>query len=182
MGRIIFSIVSLVVLSIVIVMNAGSTTAFNLLGWRVEEVPVVVIAIVSFVGGAIYSFVFYVSHYVARTRKEKLAMQKQRLKSQEQSIRSKDETLKAREKQMTALASAAMEGPRQIPASTGGEPYGRARDERHVGRGQASVASSGPANEPARGRTSSVGRKGRGGGSSGGWLRNLFGKKTGSAK
>jgi uncharacterized integral membrane protein len=156
MGRILFSIVSLVVLSIVIVMNAGLTTGFNLLGWQFEDVPVVVIAIVSFVAGAIYSFVFYLSSYLSRSRKEKLAMQKERLKSQEQSMKTKDETLKEREKQMTALASEAG-APRQIPAPTGSEPYAQAH-------GHAS------------------GRSGASKKASGGWLRNLFGGKTASGR
>lgn len=160
MGRIIFSIISLVVLAIVLVMNAGTTTAFNLFGVQFENVPVVVIAILAFVVGSLYSFVFYISSYFARSRREKLAMQKERLKSQEQSMKSKDETLKAREKQMEALASAASQSPRQIPDATGNQ----SSSARRVGSGRA-----GTSNASARKRR-------------GGWLRRLFGKKTASGR
>lgn len=159
MGRIIFSIISLVVLAVILVMNAGTTAAFNLFGRQFENVPVVVIAILSFVLGSIYSFVFYISSYFARVRREKLAMQKERLKSQEQSMKSKDETLKAREKQMEALASSASHTPRQISDATGGPS-----DARHVGSGRARASAS------------------TGGKRRGGWLRNLFGKKTASGR
>ncbi len=161
MGRIIFSIVSLVVLAIIMVMNAGTTAAFNLFGWQFEGVPIVVIAILSFVVGALYSFVFYITSYFARVRREKVAMQKERLKNQEQSMKSKDETLKAREKQMEALASAASQAPRQIPDATGGHS-----DARHVGSGR-SGGSGGGSTRVKRG---------------GGWLRNLFGGKRASGR
>ncbi|MFW5742808.1 MAG: lipopolysaccharide assembly protein LapA domain-containing protein [Spirochaetota bacterium] len=160
MGRIIFSIISLVVLAVVMVMNAGTTTGFNLFGWQVENVPVVVIAMLAFVAGALYSLVLYVSSYLARTRREKLAMQKERLKSQEQSMKSKDETLKAREKQMEALASAASQAPRRLP-DTGDQQQAGAR---RVGSGRA-------------GGSGTSARKRRGG-----WLRSLFGGKSASGR
>lgn len=155
MGRIIFSIISLVVLAIIMVMNAGTTAAFNLFGWQFENVPVVVIAILAFVVGSLYSFVFYITSYFARARREKLAMQKERLKNQEQSMKTKDETLKAREKQMEALASAASQAPRQIPDATSHQ----SASARHVGSGRAGTGSR------------STGKR------RGGWLRNLFGSK-----
>jgi len=161
MGRIVFSIISLIVLAVIIVMNAGTTGAFNLFGYQFDEVPIIVIAIVSFVLGAIYSFIFYISSYLARTRREKLAMQKQRLKTQEQTIKSKDASLKEREKQADAISPGG--GQRALPA--GGEPFAHA-GARPVGSGT-TAAAAGNASRTKR---------------SGGWLRNLFGKGTGSSR
>lgn len=105
MGRIIFSIVSLVVLAVIIVMNAGTFTTFNLLGWQFAQVPIIAIAIVAFVVGALYSFIFYASGYLARRRKKKITSRKQQLKTQEQSIKDKDAQVKTREKEVEARAS-----------------------------------------------------------------------------
>jgi uncharacterized integral membrane protein len=172
MGRIVFSIVSLIVLTIVIVMNIGTVTSFNLFGWQFEDVPVIVIAIVAFVTGAVYSFIFYITSYFARSRREKLAMQKQRLKSQEQQIKDKDATLKAREKQVEAVASSGQQ--RALPPGTGragsagADPFGA----RKVG--SASTSGSREAGGSGRRRTSSR--------ATGGFWSKLFGRKTSSAK
>ena len=160
MGRIIFSILSLIALAVIIVMNAGTIGSFNVFGWEFEEVPIVVIAIISFVLGAVYSFIFYITSYLARNRKEKLAMQKQRLKSQEETIKTKDASLKAREKQMEALASTASQAPRQLPDAGGQQQAGA----RRVGSGRA-------------GGSGTSARKRRGG-----WLRNLFSGKSASGR
>jgi uncharacterized integral membrane protein len=103
MGRIIFSILSLIALAVIIVMNAGLQTDFNLLGWQLESLPVTAIAIACFVLGVLYSFIFYFASYLAKGRRERLAAKRQRLKTQEQQIKSRDADLKQREKQVTAL-------------------------------------------------------------------------------
>lgn len=162
MGRIIFSIVSLVALAVIIVMNAGTSTAFNLFGWQVESVPVVVVAIVSFVVGAVYSFVFYVAGYFARTRKEKLAMQKRQLKTQQETIKSKDATLRAREKEVAAIESAGT-APRQLPPAAGTT----------TGAGQEPYGAQGAGT---RGPATAVRRSGTG------FLGRIFGKRTSSGK
>ncbi|MFW6313665.1 MAG: lipopolysaccharide assembly protein LapA domain-containing protein [Spirochaetota bacterium] len=167
MGRIIFSILSLIALAVIIVMNAGTIGSFNVFGWEFEEVPIIVIAIISFVLGALYSFIFYITSYFARSRKEKLAMQKQRLKSQEETIKTKDASLKAREKQADAIAATAQKA---LPANTGhagGEPY--AGSARSVGSGRAES-------------TSRTGASRAGAQRPGGWLRNFFGKGTASGR
>lgn len=173
MGRIIFSILSLIALAVIIVMNAGTIGSFNVFGWEFEEVPIVVIAIISFVLGAVYSFIFYITSYLARNRKEKLAMQKQRLKSQEETIKTKDASLKAREKQADAIAATAQKA---LPGNSGqarGEPYGG--EPRAVGSGRSGgTARSGSAAKSGASRTGAK--------RSGGWLRNLFGKGTSSKK
>ncbi len=117
MGRIIFSIVSLIALAVIIVMNVGSETSFNLLGWQFEAVPVTVIAIVSFVVGALYSFIFYFSSYIARTRKAKLDSRKQKLKSQEESM--KERTQHASAADGTGPQARPADAAAAAPASSG---------------------------------------------------------------
>ena len=173
MGRIIFSILSLIALAVIIVMNAGTIGSFNLFGWQFEEVPIIVIAIISFVLGAVYSFVFYITSYFARSRKEKLAMQKQRLKSQEETIKTKDASLKAREKQADAIAATAQKALPGNTATAGGEPYGGS--VRNVGSGRAGGTSGSGSGSKSGARRSGAKR-------SGGWFRNLFGKGKGSGK
>ena len=133
MGRIVFSIVSLIALAIIIVMNAGSLASFNLFGWTFEEVPLIAIVIVSFVLGALHSFVFYISSYFARRRREKISVQKQALKSQKQTIRTKDSSLKEAEATAErAVQPALPQGGAHVAspaggsgaAATGGTPKG----------------------------------------------------------
>lgn len=131
MGRIIFSILSLVALAVVIVMNAGASTDFNLLGWQIESVPVTVIAIGSFVLGVLYSFLFYVANYLAKGRRERLAARRQKIKTQEQEIRSKDASLKKREKSVTALAESTAKA---AAASPSGAPMIAAPQADEAGR------------------------------------------------
>ncbi len=120
--------------------------------------------------GEVYSFVFYITSYLARSRKEKLAMQKQRLKSQEETIKTKDASLKAREKQADAIAATAQKA---LPGNPGGEPYGG--EPRPVGSARAGGAAR-------SGATAKSGASRAGAKRSGGWLRNLFGKSTSSGK
>ena len=180
MGRIIFSIISLIAFAVIVVMNIGTVTSFNLFGWQFAEVPVVVLAIVSFVVGALYSFVYYISHYFAKSRKEKLTVQKQQLKSQEQTIKSKDASLKEREKQMKAVESRADSAQRQLPPGTGGAHGSPAGGEPFAARtvGSGVHAARGTSSGAGGGAGSRAGRSARK--RSGGWLRNLFGKKTSS--
>lgn len=158
MGRIIFSVVSLIALAVLVVLNAGTNASFNLFGQPLEEVPIVAIVLVSFVAGVLYSFIYYVSGYFARQRKEKLAMQKQRLKSQEQTIKSKDASLKAREKEVERAASDSAPRRQSLPPAAGADSYGA----RVVGSGSTSTATPAPGTNRKRG----------------GFLRNLFGRKT----
>jgi len=91
MARIILTVVFLVVFAILIVMNAGAAATINLFGWQIEDLPVTVVAIVSFVGGVLYSFIFYVMAYLERGRKERLARKKQKLKDQESQLKTREQ-------------------------------------------------------------------------------------------
>ncbi len=107
MARIIFSVIFLVALVILIVMNVGASTSVNIFGWKIDELSVTVVGLVSFVAGVIYSFIFYLMSYLERGRRDRLAKRKKKLKDQAAE-------LKTREREMAP--------PRQ--AGTGGTPTG----------------------------------------------------------
>ena len=111
MARIVFSIIFLVAVAILIVMNIGSAAPINVFGWKIEELSVTVVALVSFVAGVIYSFVFYLISYLERGRRERMARRKKKLKDQEVE-------LKTREQQAGDLAQR-MQEPAQRPRSSG---------------------------------------------------------------
>ena len=91
MARIVFSIVFLVALAILIIMNIGNAASVNVFGWKVADLSVTVVAIVSFVAGVLYSFVFYLISYLERGRKDRLTKKKQKLKNQEQELKTREQ-------------------------------------------------------------------------------------------
>ena len=138
MARIVFSIIFLVAVAILIVMNIGSAAPVNVFGWKIEELSVTVVALVSFVAGVIYSFVFYLISYLERGRRERLAKRKKKLKDQEVE-------LKTREQEVGDLAQK-MQEPAQQPRSSGA----RGALAGLFGRGSsAKEAAPAPAEEPA---------------------------------
>ncbi len=120
MGRIIFSIISLIALAVIIVMNAGTNVPLNLFGWEFDDVPIIAVAIVSFVLGALYSFIFYASSYFARHRKTKFQTQKKKLESQEKSIKSQRE-----QEQHAEAVGSSLDRPVTSSEQTGGKVRGR---------------------------------------------------------
>lgn len=98
MGRIVISVLSLVALAVIVFMNAGTQVDFNLFGWNLEALPVIVIAVGSFVIGILYSFLFYLASFLAKGRRDRLSARRQKIKSKEQDIKTRDADLKQREK------------------------------------------------------------------------------------
>lgn len=153
MGRALFSIISLIALAVLIVLNINSTASFNLFGWQFEELAVPVLAIVSFVLGAFYTFLFYLSGYFSRLKKRKLERQKEKLKSQGQSVRQENQKLRTEKKSRDKDSVQ----PRTVP-----QPRRQASIEDRTGSAQPNVipdrstaASSdeaGSAKEPPRGK------------------------------
>ena len=78
-------------IAILIVMNVGAVADLNLFGWQVEALPVTAVAIVSFVAGVLYSFIFYVMSYLERGRRERLSKKKQKLKEQETQLKNREQ-------------------------------------------------------------------------------------------
>jgi uncharacterized integral membrane protein len=99
MGRALFSILSLIALAVIIVLNIDARTTFNLFGWQFENLAVPVLAIVSFVLGALYTFIFYLLGYFSRSRTRRLAKQREQLKTQEQTVKEQSQQLRRQKKQ-----------------------------------------------------------------------------------
>jgi uncharacterized integral membrane protein len=72
MFRVIVSIVFLVLIAVLIVLNIGNASTFNFYGFSFPDVPVIVVAILSFVAGVLYSFLFYAIRFLDRKRRERL--------------------------------------------------------------------------------------------------------------
>lgn len=106
MIRLIYSIVLLVVLAVLVVFNARYTTTFSLFGRGFEEVPVIAVALVSFVLGVIYSFVFYVLRFLDKRRRVKLKQRGEQVRTRERELQ---ERASRRDAQATAVEGAAVE-------------------------------------------------------------------------
>ena len=86
MGRVIFSVVLLVLLCVLIVMNLGPTTPINLFGARFEKIPVVAVAMLSFAVGVVYSLFLYVGQYMHRSSRERLEKRHREVEERERKV------------------------------------------------------------------------------------------------
>ena len=117
MGRIVFSIVVLVVIAALIVLNAGAVAPFNLFGRTFTGVPVIVIAICGFVVGVLYSFVYYLMRVVARIRRARLQGKADRLQERAEQAEASAQLAEEAAKQAEAAAKhAAKRGRAAAPA------------------------------------------------------------------
>jgi uncharacterized integral membrane protein len=108
MGRVLFSVILLVVLIVFIVLNLGPTTSLNLFGARFQSVPVVAIALLSFVLGVIYSFALYVGQHFRKASHQRLEKRHQEVQE--------------RERKLAAAEDAALRQPRQTPREAPADP------------------------------------------------------------
>ncbi len=92
MGRVIFSVVLLVLLTVLIVMNLGPTTPINLFGARFPNVPIVAVAMLSFAVGVVYSLFLYMGQYFHRTSRDRLAKRHQDVEERERKLAQADQT------------------------------------------------------------------------------------------
>lgn len=86
MGRIVFSVILLVALTVLIVMNLAPKTTVNLFGARFEGVPVVAVAMLSFALGVVYSLVLYVGQYFHRASRQRLQKRHQDVSERERKL------------------------------------------------------------------------------------------------
>jgi uncharacterized integral membrane protein len=86
MGRIVFSVILLVLLTILIVMNLGPTTPINLFGARFQGIPVVAVAMLSFALGLVYSLFLYIGQYVHRSSRDRLAKKHRDIEERERKL------------------------------------------------------------------------------------------------
>jgi uncharacterized integral membrane protein len=109
MGRIIFSVILLVLITVLIVQNLGPTTTVNLFGAAFQNVPIVAVAMLSFMLGVMYSFVLYIGRYYNRLSRERLAKRNRNVEERERKLAAADRG--AKEKQESASGRPADEPP-----------------------------------------------------------------------
>ncbi|OHD72811.1 MAG: hypothetical protein A2177_09095 [Spirochaetes bacterium RBG_13_68_11] len=73
MGRIIVTVVLVVVFAVFVALNIGFTTSVNLFGRRFDNVPVVSVAALSFAVGVVCSLFIYIGRSLHRREKRGLA-------------------------------------------------------------------------------------------------------------
>ena len=86
MVRIIINIVLLVILAIFVALNMPYKTGVNIFGWKLEEISVVAVMIISLVVGVLYSFSFYVTSYLSKASKKKIKLKSQITKEKEKEL------------------------------------------------------------------------------------------------
>ena len=72
MGRIIVTVVLVVVFAVFVALNAGFTTSVNLFGSRFDDVQVVSVAALSFAAGVVCSLFIYLGRSLHRREKRRL--------------------------------------------------------------------------------------------------------------
>lgn len=98
MVRLIVSAFFLIILSIIIALNAGYTTAFNLFGLKFNSIPTIVVSIISFVGGILFSYVIYFSNYFKQKFSKNLKQKKVDLKEFENKLKQNEKSQKTQSK------------------------------------------------------------------------------------
>ncbi|GEM_PF-1981262 len=93
MFRVILGIALLVILIVLIVLNLGFTTSFNLFGWKFQEIPVTAVALVAFAVGVLYSFAYYLGRYFSKISKSKFRKKGEQVKAREQELEEKEREL-----------------------------------------------------------------------------------------
>ncbi len=118
MGRIIFTVILLLVLTVLIVMSLGPTTPVNLFGARFQNIPVVAVAMVSFALGLVYSLFLYIGQYVHRASRDRLARK-------HRDVEERERKLAAAEPGTRESAVTGQEGPEQDAQQKRGSALGR---------------------------------------------------------
>jgi uncharacterized integral membrane protein len=95
--RLIIGVLILIVLGVLFALNGTNTTPINLFGYRMENVPIIAVAIAGFVLGVLYSFILYFMRFLARRRKASL-------QDRDRAVRNRERTVQDREKHLESLA------------------------------------------------------------------------------
>jgi hypothetical protein len=90
MGRIIVTVILVVVLAVLVSMNLGLTTTVNLFGTKLENVSVVAVAALSFALGVVYSLIIYVSKSLRRRAKRGLINRDRHLTEREKELSNRE--------------------------------------------------------------------------------------------
>jgi uncharacterized integral membrane protein len=117
MVRIILSIIFIIVIVLFVSFNVRNTTSLSFFGRPIEDVSVVSVALISFVIGILYSFIFYVASYFSKLRRG-------RLKAQEQLTRIKGKEIKEKEKKLEKSGQQQAAASERAPAGKGDKSGG----------------------------------------------------------
>jgi uncharacterized integral membrane protein len=93
MVRIILSIILIVLLVVFVSMNVKFTTTINLFGKTAEQVHTVVVVLLSFALGIVFSFILYFMSYLTRRRKARLSAREKTASMQRQEIAQREEEI-----------------------------------------------------------------------------------------
>ncbi len=86
------SMLVIVLIAVLIILNLGNITTFNLFGWTIRNLNVVAVAIGGFLVGVVYAFIYHVIATVGRSRRERLQEREQVVRKREQELaRGKDD-------------------------------------------------------------------------------------------
>jgi hypothetical protein len=86
MGRIITTVITVVVLAVLVSMNLGFATSVNLFGRKFDNVSVVAVAALSFALGVVYSLFIGIGIFLHQRRKRALAGRDRRLTEREKEL------------------------------------------------------------------------------------------------
>jgi len=93
MVRIILSIILIVLLVVFVSMNVKFTTTINLFGKTAEQVHTVVVVLLSFALGIVFSFILYFMSYLTRRRKARLSAREKTASMQRREIAQREEEI-----------------------------------------------------------------------------------------
>ena len=86
MGRIIATVITVVVLAVLVSMNLAFSTSVNLFGRKFDNVSVVAVAALSFALGVVYSLFIGIGIFMNQRRKRALAGRDKRLTEREREL------------------------------------------------------------------------------------------------
>jgi uncharacterized integral membrane protein len=124
--RLIVGVLILILLGVLFAMNGTNVTNVNLFGYRMENVPIIAVAIAGFVLGVLYSFILYFMRFVSRRRRASR-------QDRDRAVRDRERTVQDREKQLETMAEGLQETREAEPegqAAEGGKPAGKRRGRR----------------------------------------------------
>jgi uncharacterized integral membrane protein len=91
MGRIIATVITVVVLAVLVSMNLAFSTSVNLFGRKFDNVSVVAVAALSFALGVVYSLFIGIGIFMHQRRKRELAGRDKRLNEREKELQKRQE-------------------------------------------------------------------------------------------
>jgi uncharacterized integral membrane protein len=114
MGRIIVTVALVIVFAVLVALNIGFTTSVNLFGNRLDNVPVVSVAALSFALGFICSLFIYIGRSLHRRKKRGLADRDKNLTEREKALADRQASAKRASKSPPAPDAPRESGRREV--------------------------------------------------------------------